>query len=171
MWIIHLPRLRCTIANNIYCFPYIRCSSVFIIILQDEILEILSYIQMKLDHFCPKKLRQLYCGQQIPSKYDACLLFWSNSKEEPGFSINASTYNVVIFVGVSLAYSIFSEIKQVIIEGKFCVKIHCCMIIEDFFVFMQNLFSCFGQHRWFSCPFFVTEVDKVVFTYNCWIKN
>jgi len=33
-----------------------------------ETLEILSFAQMKWDHFCPEKLRQLHCGQHMPEK-------------------------------------------------------------------------------------------------------
>lgn len=67
-----------------------------------------------------KCLSKLYCNEQenhnISSSYAKCP-YWENN--EMKVSINGGTYIVVIFVGMMLAYSIYNDINQVIIEESF----------------------------------------------------
>ena len=63
---------------------------------------------------------KLYCNQhKITGKDDACP-YWT--EEELDFPKNAGTYVVITFIAAILAYSIFSEMKQVISEEAFYMK-------------------------------------------------
>jgi len=67
-----------------------------------------------------KCLSNLYCnaiGHHNISSNDAKCPYWENN--EMKVSMNLGTYIVVIFVGMMLAYSIYNDVNQVIIEESF----------------------------------------------------